>query len=99
MKYLPSVLNKNINTINCLVGAGSPRKLNNKSLNGKATGDIKPALFANQFGITSNDAKRAGYKFISKRTTMVPYCQSMNEPAPTLININGCDFYGCLYEN
>lgn len=75
--------NKNAPFKYSFVGAGSPCKSNVKSFNTETTGDIKPALFTNQIGITSNDAKRAGYKFISKHTTMVPCCQSVNEPAPT----------------
>ncbi len=72
-----------------LVGAGSPCKLTFNSFNYASTGDTKPALFAHQTNTASHHTQRAGYKFISKRTVMILHGQSVSEPAPTLINVNG----------
>jgi hypothetical protein len=55
---------------NKIVGAGSPRKSRAESLDTKTTDDPKPALsFRTQIEMTSNDTKRAGYRWDANYTT------------------------------
>jgi hypothetical protein len=65
------------------VGAGSPRTSKTESFNGQPTDDIKPALAAPFTNIRIGFAARAGYKSISKHSTLILQGQSVNEPAPT----------------
>jgi hypothetical protein len=69
------------------VGAGSLRFSNVEAFTTELTENTKPALFAHQYCVPSMVEKRAGYEYVAKHKATVLHPWSVNEPAPTVVNV------------